>query len=60
MPASMKFMFISAPKKAATPTNAPTIRPTPIASSPKTITLANQTRGVVVDQDLQEATRNQS
>src|SRR5258706_148621 len=41
-PAMMKPQFIKPPKNAATPTNAPRIRPAAMANSPKIITLENQ------------------
>src|SRR6266545_2558318 len=41
-PAIMKFQFISAPKNAAMPTNAPRISATPIMNSPKATSEANQ------------------
>src|SRR5947208_648083 len=41
-PAMMKFQFMVAPTKAATPTNAPIIRHTPTVNSPIATTLANQ------------------
>ena len=41
-PASRKDMFIMAPKKAAKPVRTPTMRPSPTAISPNTMSGANQ------------------
>src|SRR4051812_10067625 len=41
-PAMMKFQFMVAPTKAATPTNAPTIKQIPTVNSPMATTFANQ------------------
>jgi hypothetical protein len=42
LPASSKLKSSSVPKKAAIPTRAPTIRPSPTRNSPIAISLANQ------------------